>query len=105
MNVKKAKLLRQIVRATASDRELLSYQEQTSQRRYRDVEKISGDGKSTYVDKEPIATGPIRVNPTTQRGIYRALKRGLTVKERCAPKISRPALAALLSVVMQRGAH
>ena len=39
------------------------------------VEKVSGDGKSTYKDKEQIAAGTIKVEAHTIRGVYRGMKK------------------------------
>lgn len=80
MNAKKAKKLRQLVRLAARDEKgeplpEVSYSENTGNRKFVTVEKVSGDGKSTYKDKEQIAMGTIRVDPRTIRGVYRGMKK------------------------------
>lgn len=80
MNAKKLKKLRQLVRAAARDTTgeplpAVGYSENTLNRKYVNVEKVSGDGKSTYKDREQIASGTIRVEPRTMRGVYRGMKR------------------------------
>lgn len=82
MNAKKAKKLRQMARQFAvNDKgeplDGVSYLENTSHRKFQEVEKISGDGKSTYKDKEQIAMGTIRVAPRTVKGVYKQMKKQL----------------------------
>ena len=80
MNAKKAKKLRQLVRMAARDTEgnplpSVSYVENQGHRKFVTVEKVSGDGKSTYKDKEQIAAGTIEVEAHTIRGVYRGMKK------------------------------
>lgn len=80
MNAKKAKALRRLVRSAAIDEkgepiEAVSYVENTSARKFVEVEKVSGDGKSTYKDKEQISMGTIRVAPRTIKGVYKMMKK------------------------------
>lgn len=82
MNAKKAKKLRQMARAVAvNDKgeplEAVSYLENTSHRKFQTVEKVSGDGKSTYTDKEQITHGTLKVAPSTVKGVYKHLKKQL----------------------------
>lgn len=82
MNAKKAKKLRQMARAVAVNEkgeslDSISYLENTANRKFVTVEKVSGDGKSTYKDKEQIAMGTIKVAPRTVKGVYRHLKKQL----------------------------
>lgn len=86
MNAKKAKKLRQMARAVAvavavnekgEPLDAVSYLENTGNRKFVEVEKVSGDGKSTYKDKEQIAMGTIKVAPRTVKGVYRHLKKQL----------------------------
>lgn len=83
MNAKKAKKLRQLVRMAARDADgtplpEVSYLENHGHRKFVTVEKISGDGKSTYKDKEQIAAGTIKVEARTVRGVYRGMKKQLS---------------------------
>ena len=80
MNAKKAKKLRQLVRMAARDDKgeplpEVTYLENHKNRKFMSVEKISGDGKSTYQDKEQIASGTIKVEPRTVRGVYQGMKK------------------------------
>ena len=82
MNAKKAKKLRQMGRAVAvNDKgeplDAVSYLENTGNRKFVTVEKVSGDGKSTYKDKEQIAHGTLKVAPATVKGVYKHLKKQL----------------------------
>lgn len=83
MNAKKAKKLRQLVRMAARDDkgEALpsgGYTENQNNRKFVMVEKVSGDGKSTYKDKEMIAAGTISVDRRTIRGVYQGMKKQLS---------------------------
>jgi hypothetical protein len=77
MNAKKAKKLRQLVRVAVKDKDVpaISYTENQHNRKFVTVEKVSGDGKSTYKAKEQVATGTIRVEPRTVRGVYLGMKK------------------------------
>jgi len=80
MNSKKAKKLRQLVRVAAKDDKgvaltAVGYTENQRNRKFVTVEKVSGDGKSTYKDKEQVSAGTIRVEPRTIRGVYRGMKK------------------------------
>lgn len=82
MNAKKAKKLRKLIRLVVRDEKgeplpKISYSENIKNRKFVTVEKVSGDGKSTYKDKEPIAMGTISVDPRTVRGVYRNMKKKL----------------------------
>lgn len=83
MNAKKAKKLRQLVKMAARDSEGIplpkeGYIENNNNRKFVTVEKVSGDGKSTYKDKELVSIGTIRIAPRTVRGIYRGMKKKYT---------------------------
>ena len=80
MNAKKAKLLRRLVRNAAVDEKGVpiqegGYVENTGHRKYVTVEKVSGDGKSTYTDKEQIAAGTISVEKRSVKGLYKTMKK------------------------------
>jgi hypothetical protein len=82
MNAKKAKKLRQLVKMAARDDQGAplpadGYRELEKNRKYVMVEKISGDGKSTYKykDKEQIASGTIKLDPRTVKGVYSGMKK------------------------------
>jgi hypothetical protein len=81
MNAKKAKLLRKLARDTAREPETgetlpeSRYHENTRRRKYKNVTRTSGDGKSTYTDKELVATGTITCDKRTVRGLYREMKK------------------------------
>lgn len=80
MNAKKAKLLRRFVKQAAVDKEgnplqAVGYYEDTNKRKTVEVEKISGDGKGTYTDKEVIAPGMVRLGDRTVKGVYRKMKK------------------------------
>lgn len=87
MNSKKAKLLRRYVRMSAIDKEGTpledsGYVEDEKARKFVDVEKISGDGKSTYTDRQQISAGTISLAPRTVKGLYRKMKKTFTVTMR-----------------------
>lgn len=77
MNVKKAKQLRKIVRQAVVGKNVprVEYIEVERNRKYQAVEKISGDGKSTYTDRVQVASGTMRLDPRSQRGMYQELKK------------------------------
>jgi hypothetical protein len=82
MNAKKAKALRRLVKQAAVDANGkpievadVEYLEDVRARKFVDVEKVSGDGKSTYKDKEQIAMGTIRVAQRSLKGIYKTMKK------------------------------
>lgn len=77
MNAKKAKILRRLVKSIAKSEnplEPVSYVEDLKSRTYVEVEKVSGDGKSTYTDQELLSVGTIKLNKTSAKGVYRTLK-------------------------------
>lgn len=85
MNAKKAKLLRRLIKQAAVDEkgqplDDSSYVENTRNRKTVNVEKVSGDGKSTYVDKEVISAGTIKLESRTRKGLYRKMKKAFEGK-------------------------
>ena len=80
MNAKKAKKLRQLIKISGRDENgealpEVNYIENVNARKFVNVEKVSGDGKSTYQDKEQIATGTIKLDPRSTKGLYKGLKK------------------------------
>lgn len=80
MNAKKAKKLRQLTRLAAVDENGTAlpdtnYMENSNNRKYVTVEKVSGDGKSTYQDREQVSLGTIKLDPRSIKGLYKGLKK------------------------------
>lgn len=80
MNAKKAKALRKLVKnletVNPSRITTTGYTEDPRSARYMEVEDLDAEG-NPITKRVKVATGPVKVNPRSKRGIYLHLKKSM----------------------------